>query len=430
MTKNKTLLVRVLGTGLLALALFAAVIALTSTSAVASTELGEDAFETGMDHSMFSQLEAEFASGPEVTAACLECHADQAEDVMLSTHWTWEYETEDGQILGKNNVINNYCIAVPSNEARCTSCHIGYGYRDKETFDFAEPTNVDCLVCHDTTGTYKKFPTAAGHPAYEETVFSGNGKTYAATDLNAVAMSVGMPTRENCAACHFYGGGGAGVKHGDLDPSMINPSLELDVHMSPDGNDFTCQTCHITEDHQVSGSRYEMTVGGTAKSTLKTCASCHTEAPHAEEALNEHLDRVACQTCHIPEVAREFQTKTWWDWSTAGEKNEDGKPFQIKDEATGWVTYDSKKGDFVWEMNVVPTYAWYNGDSTWITLDDTVVEGEVSMINELHGDIHDPTALIYPMKEFAGIQPYDAGTDKLAIPHLFPNASDKENPTA
>ena len=33
------------------------------------------------------------------------------------------------------------------------------------TFDFSDPGNVDCLVCHDTTGTYKKLPAAAGHPA-------------------------------------------------------------------------------------------------------------------------------------------------------------------------------------------------------------------------------------------------------------------------
>ena len=32
-----------------------------------------------------------------------------------------------------------------------------------------------------------------------------------------VAQNVGLPARENCGGCHFYGGGGDGVKHGDLD---------------------------------------------------------------------------------------------------------------------------------------------------------------------------------------------------------------------
>jgi cytochrome c peroxidase len=54
-------------------------------------------------------------------------------------------------------------MSIISNEARCTSCHAGYGWKDA-TFDFTDMTKIDCLVCHDTTGTYKKIPTAAGMP--------------------------------------------------------------------------------------------------------------------------------------------------------------------------------------------------------------------------------------------------------------------------
>ncbi|NIR40058.1 MAG: cytochrome C, partial [Actinobacteria bacterium] len=68
-----------------------------------------------------------------------------------------------GETYGKNQVLNNYCVNVRTNEPRCTSCHAGYGWRD-ETFDFEDPGNIDCLVCHEQTGAYKKFPTGAGHP--------------------------------------------------------------------------------------------------------------------------------------------------------------------------------------------------------------------------------------------------------------------------
>ena len=67
-------------------------------------------------------------------------------------------------------------------------------------------------------------------------------------DLLAVAQSVGTPTRENCGGCHFDGGGGNGVKHGDLDESLIFPPESVDVHMG--GNDFQCVDCHQTEDHR------------------------------------------------------------------------------------------------------------------------------------------------------------------------------------
>ena len=120
------------------------------------------------DHSSFGLLEGPFETGPDVTSACITCHSDVPDGIMESVHWTWE-ETNPvtGDNVGKNDVINNYCVSVASNEPRCTSCHIGYGYKDS-TFDFEDETLIDCLVCHDTTGTYKKFPTGAGHPVYDE----------------------------------------------------------------------------------------------------------------------------------------------------------------------------------------------------------------------------------------------------------------------
>lgn len=378
------------------------------------------------DHSEFEELQQDFQSGPEVTAACLECHRKTAQEVHQTTHWTWEYTSETGQELGKNNVINNYCVAVESNWPRCTSCHVGYGYKNAE-FDFTNETAVDCLVCHETTGTYKKFPTAAGHPVYEETVFSG--KTWAPPDLAAVAQSVSLPTRENCGVCHFYGGGGPGVKHGDLDPTMANPSYELDVHLSPDGGDFTCQTCHVTEDHAIAGTRYDMNVTNT-EDNLNTCLDCHEEELHADleytEELNDHIDRVACQTCHIPAMAREYPTMTWWDWSQAGLKNDEGAPYSIKND-NGIETYNSKKGEFVWESNVTPEYYWFDGYSEYITLQDKVDPNSINNINTLQGDINNTDARIFPVKAFYAIQPYDAGNQIIAVPHLMPTSPDDDS---
>ena len=363
------------------------------------------------DHSLFPQLQAEFASGPEVTQACLECHVDAGSQVMATTHWTWEYATEDGQQLGKNNVINNYCVAVASNWPRCTSCHVGYGYSNPEAFAEMDEGAVDCLVCHDTTGTYKKFPTAAGHPVYEETEFSG--KTWSPPDLTAIAQAVGMPTRANCGSCHFNGGGGPNVKHGDLDVSMVNPSYEIDVHMDAEGLNFTCQACHTTEEHAVAGSHYEFDLA--SESTLKTCQTCHTDAAHENEMLNTHTARVACQTCHISIYAKENATKVYWDWSVAGDKERN-----VEKDENGLITYHFKKGAFEWGIGLTPDYMWFNGDATFITLDDEFDPETLVPINALHGDRADETAVIFPMKSFYAVQPYDAGTNKLVVPNLFP----------
>ena len=343
------------------------------------------------------------------------CHSGAAKEVMNTSHWTWHHEDpESGQVLGKRNVINNYCISVVSNESRCTSCHVGVGYTDSN-FNFSDASKVDCLICHDTTGTYKKFPTGAGHPVSEPTEFPpGSGNIWEPPDLTMVAQNAGSTSRATCGACHFKGGGGDGVKHGDLDTSLMNPDRELDVHMDASGLNFQCARCHQTEDHKIPGTRYP-----SATTDDQLCQSCHGDKPHEHERLDSHTARVACQTCHIPTFARGGKaTKMFWDWTSAGQKNEDGSAIVNRDDK-GNPTYDTKKGSFIWAENVIPEYVWFNGGVTYVTMDDDVVEGQILSINRLHGSMEDSTARIFPVKRFTGIQPFDAGQGILAKPHLF-----------
>lgn len=383
------------------------------------------------DHGKFEELKKEFASGPEVTKACIGCHTEAAKQLHKTTHWTWVFNNElTGQTLGKKNVINNFCISTATNWPRCTSCHIGYGWTNNE-FDHSSEESVDCLVCHDTTGTYKKFPTGAGHPNYIPKKWPPKkGKLRQPPDLQKVAQSVGKPTRENCGACHFYGGGGDGVKHGDLDSSILNPIKEVDVHMDKDGLNFNCQTCHTTGGHEVAGSRYitkasddrGIVIPGQQDQNRATCESCHGSKPHpagSNKKLNTHTDTVACTTCHIPSFARGGRkTKTWWDWSTAGRKDENGKPIVIKD-ADGYDTYNFKKGDFKWEADVIPEYYWFDGDISYSLLGDTIDDTAIVDINRIKGDYKDPDSRIWPFKVMRGRQPYDKQQKILAIPHLF-----------
>ena len=225
-------------------------------------------------------------------------------------------------------MLNNFCTNLRTNEPRCTSCHTGYGWEDA-SFDFSDDTRVDCLVCHDTTGTYHKAPKDAGRVLKETATV--HGKTLTPPDLGEVARNVGEPSRASCGSCHFNGGGGDGSKHGDLDSSLIDGPRSLDVHMSPEGGDMACQDCHVSSGHELAGGRYDMTARdphGTGKPGMRrqaaTCESCHgidahDDGSYVARTLNQHSDRVACQTCHIPKIARGgVQTKTWWDWSKAG----------------------------------------------------------------------------------------------------------------
>jgi octaheme c-type cytochrome (tetrathionate reductase family) len=364
-----------------------------------------------------------FAAPQEVTRTCLQCHKEQADDLLHSRHWNWLGESfehnGDTVQLGKKNMFNNFCVSISSNEPRCTSCHIGYGWEDA-SFDFTKQENMDCMVCHDTTGTYKKYPTDAGYPVYkeEEKVFDGK-KVYPRVDLLEVAQNVANPRIENCGACHFTGGGGHGVKHGDLDYSLAERNPKIDIHMGhPDPEKrMDCNVCHASPDkHDIRGALH---ASMAADQNRLTCQECHKgEAPHTQRmknTLNRHALSMACTTCHVPVVAEKHPTKTWWDWTTAGDRE---RPVEMDE--NGMPLYSWKKGDFAWEKDLVPEYYWYDGTTGIYFPGDKIPEGtKILNLNPLNGDYRAAGAKIAPFKVMRGKQYYDTESGELLIPHLF-----------
>lgn len=387
------------------------------------------------DHSKFEVLKKDFKTGEEVTAACLSCHTEASDQVMHSIHWKWEFEQpETGQVLGKSHVINAFCGNVAGNEPRCTSCHVGYGWDDMNSPPPAEETKVDCLVCHDQSGQYTKLATGAGHPPTEAKGSTITGEKAWVPDLTKAALSVGNPDRENCGQCHFFGGGGDNVKHGDLSTALYDPSIHVDVHMSKDGANMVCSDCHVSYKHIFSGSRYDMKAADHPDNLpgmghdVASCESCHGDKPHPINIkgikLNDHTDKVACQTCHIPEFAKGgVATKTRWDWSTAGKMDEHGHPMHANDYTQGdgkeLHTYLATKGDFEWGEDVVPYYAWFDGVVEYTTGDQTIDPNEVVEVNKIHGDPDAPDTRIWPFKRMEGRQAYDVGFNKLAYSHVW-----------
>jgi len=377
----------------------------------------EHAESNGIDiHDLFFELRPY-----EGTLSCMTCHTSEAMEMLDSAHFTWAGRTDkvvglEGEVVGKNNLINNFCIANATNEPRCTQCHAGYGYRDA-SYDFSNPLNVDCLVCHDQSGTYAKDPKKAGLPADN-------------VDLNVVARSISvgsLPTRKNCIGCHAKAGGGDNVKHGDLSTDLIATTREYDVHMGTDGANLSCVACHDSNHDPKSGQVNHgiagMPLHSVNEGEMKQCDDCHggRDAIHAGSSAERILaefehDRLACQVCHIPAIARANSTKVEWYWSDAGQ---DISPVPV-DPDTGRPTYDKKKGTFVWKNNVRPTLRYSNG--TWerkvVGLNDKYDQLPVSLGNPV-GDYSDPRAMIYPFKLMIGNQPVDPDTKTVLVPHLF-----------
>ncbi len=349
-----------------------------------------------VDHSKFEVLQQEFETPQKMTEACLSCHNKRGAEFMKSAHWNWTSPDTlaDGKIthLGKKNVLNNFCVGINTNEKLCSSCHAGYGWADKN-FDHSDQNNIDCIICHDNTGTYKKAKGKAGAISPK-------------VDLNKVAQNVGPTTNKNCSKCHAKGGGGNNVKHGDLDMDMTDPDIctkEIDVHMAKDGANLNCSQCHITSHHDIKGTG-PMTNSNTLNhaENRATCIECHTAKPHNKPLLNDHYNKVACQTCHIPTYAKINKTKIFWDWSTTGLR--DGKEF--KEEAEdGMSKSDSKHGTAVYGKNLRPEYRWWNGIAGVTTLDTKIDPTDTVDMNPLQGNYDDVNSRIYPMKIMRGKQP-------------------------
>lgn len=376
---------------------FAAVLlAAAFSSFIASAENFAENLKVIPEH---EEIEGPFEDGIDVTYTCLECHEEQAHDFMKTAHWTWSRLQEvpgKGLIeMGKRNGINNFCVGVASNLEACTQCHAGYGWKD-DSFDFSDPSLVDCLVCHDTTRKYKRLAGTGGHADLS-------------SNLELIAKNVGPPGRHNCGTCHFYGGGGHAVKHGDLEKSLIDADSDLDIHMDKDGLNFSCQTCHVTEKHNIPGhSMADSPAGGNPVK----CTNCHEQTLHEKPLLNQHAKTLACQTCHVPSFARREPTKTEWDWSAAEKGRE---AVYMKEGVPRYLPY---KGDFLWDSNIEPEYAWFNGTANIYTWGDKINPDEVIALSSPIGKKSDEGAKLYPFKIHRGRQIYDSVNNYLINPHL------------
>jgi octaheme c-type cytochrome (tetrathionate reductase family) len=295
-------------------------------------------------------------------------------------------------------MVNNSCIAIGPNLQECASCHVGYGWVDKN-FNFADPTNIDCLVCHDTTGTYRKELGKGGLPD-------------PSLNLAAIAQKVGRPSRQTCGSCHFVSGGAPYTKHGDLEPVLADPPPDFDVHMGT--LKMGCQNCHATAEHRIAG----MSMSAPAVEGRVRCEKCHGPSPHGvagilSRHLDDHIRAVACETCHIPSIANASPTLLRRDYSQAGQD----LPGRL--DAHKMPLYDKKFGALTWGKNLVPTYLWYDGTRNASLAGDKIDPSSAVILNAPVGEKRNPAARIFPFQVHAAVQPYDTENKILAMPTLL-----------
>ena len=269
--------------------------------------------------------------GPE---ACYACHQKEYLEISHSYHAHQGRITADGKIaydpskaadLGMFNrwysLSNTDRVKTPENQWRliegayCSQCHPGGGPLKQYGMD------VDCLICHQQNG-YKggkgvgKAPAGVDANGY---VIQSNGARLAALmmagakangdykklDLSGIAakamegveLRIGKPRPDNCNFCHWKTNSKRGTRYAAF------KGKSMDVHYSAG---MLCQDCHITKKHQIGKGKVVDTAGTPQlRGTMKTCTDCHGEAPHEgdyADELNDHVERIACETCHIPKT--------------------------------------------------------------------------------------------------------------------------------
>jgi PKD repeat protein len=408
-------------------------------------------------------------TGPEV---CVSCHKGQAVEMHGSVHYQQtgptDFVTNIIGLAGERGNgeigINTYC-GTHENSPRftCAGCHVGNGRFPLPDLPASEPAlsnelaNIDCLTCHQ--GVYKRFPdftvtpfknleiVAAGAdgrpdptaPPIVRTGLQGipdipvDGDflfTPAGSELVAEAASLGfdlpivpMPgsaleaaqsvhrtTRQSCLNCHGGAGGGDGTKRGDMSSALVDPTLDVDMHMSsdPGGQGMVCADCHDAGGHRMRGRGLDLRPNdvppnGNPVGGQFACTACHTGGSVHSQVNNgarfdDHTDRVACQTCHIPTYAKGgVPTEVSRDWENPG-----FSPAACNGRG-GWLPEEIKRGD------LVPTYAWFDGTSEVYVLGEQV-EGNLPtkvlddgtqayVLGMPNGDASSDSAKIYPMKE-------------------------------
>jgi hypothetical protein len=119
---------------------------------------------------------------------------------------------------------------------------------------------------------------------------------------------------------------------------------------------------------------------------MRACTDCHNAVAEHHERARGHLDRVACQSCHIPAYARSVSTDMVRDFR-ATEVNARG-------------LYEPR---ITRRSNVVPVYAFWNGESEFYRFRDPA-RPDQALARPL-GSIDD--GKLYPFMLHRAIQPQD-----------------------
>ncbi len=330
---------------------------------------------------------------------CLSCHESEALEMHGSSHYQWQgqalYTVNGPDIQGKlNTALNSYCISILGNWNACGSCHVGLGAKPEAD-------------CHAFPASEHRLPRSAIRRTISgrriNGVFVPDTANMAMT-MDQAVQTVHKPVRANCVQCHAKGGGGDNNKRGDMALAHASTTdRNFDVHMSSTGANLTCQKCHTTESHRIAGRGSDLRQTDLDVKVNCSTATCHanktTASGHANADVNRHVNRVACQTCHIKTYARNAAD------TTATESTEVYRNWTTPE----WVASLNRWEPLITRgSDLKPAYAFWNGTSWNYSLNETVrfdAEAGTYPTSRPEGGINETGSMLYPFKYKKALQP-------------------------
>ncbi len=344
----------------------------------------------------------------------------------------------------------------------CGQCHIGGQYQAPlgEMMPLyrtlaREQEAIDCLICH----------AAAYDMNRKQVVTDANGRSRWQQDRSLkTAMSVMTLSAEACLRCHQHNFGGdiyideAGPGYsqslqnlGHQRPRIQHPGSKRGTPYSPTWDvhaaaGMSCLECHHTEGHLMAKGTHTTTMMANDLPHIEvSCLDCHDNPPHDTDRewgadLNDHLEKLACQTCHIPSLQSDNVTRR--DFSQTEFEEHPG--IHIYDD----ILKESEPGLGI-------AYVWWNGDCTFLgnPIGDNPNEAGLYSFYDAaqrwpefkdfdysawYEEVMRPiaragrTSKIYPMKRFNGRQHIDLANagpfGGMFVPYNLPNYYRDGNP--
>jgi thiosulfate reductase cytochrome b subunit len=304
------------------------------------------------------------------------------------------------------------------------------GELDEAYVRIQDPLNSNCAQCHGLVHTDRDQPLVLVDCSLENWQTATTGQVISDQKISLSGMNL----QEKAALSRSWDiHAERGVKCTDCHYSLNNPiHAQANAQNAPGHLQYDPRRLEIGEylerpDHNFArGQSAQLSLAPESRGTMRRCESCHDTAMHADwlPYSKHHLDEIACETCHIPQLyAPAVQSYDWTVLDAAGSpvdtcRGVEGDSGTLADLVTGFQPVLLKRANIDGSTALAP----YNLVTAWYWVYDDPAGPRPVRLEDLR-------AAWFEGNEVAGeiLQAFDADQDgTLSSAELRLDTSEKE----